>query len=171
MFLQEASHTRPFGGLGLIQGKSGSGKGGAIALQRVALGGRATAIKNNWLKNKDLLDALVTMAIEQIRRVGFFHPGAAGYVPPGGAEDLATARGLDGMDPLPGWLERLGDEWDERSTDDARLAFMESPGTQGREVSMRVFGDRVNESKRWTKRRAEVDGVQATRLFLAKPLH
>ena len=125
----------------------------------------------NSLKNKDLLDALVTMAIEQIRRVGFFHPGAAGYVPPGGAEDLATARGLDGMDPLPGWLERLGDEWDERSTDDARLAFMESPGTQGREVSMRVFGDRVNESKRWTKRRAEVDGVQATRLFLAKPLH
>ena len=272
-FTGEASSHRA---LVLIQGKSGSGKGGAIALQRVALGGRATAIKNNWfdkpageidavgadlleyqpdsisiseigvrsmrhretvlstiggeeafparrahgatiygtlmclwwtscvkypefprdtgierrtcvletqrklkpreknansLKNKDLLDALVTMAIEQIRRVGFFHPGAAGYVPPGGAEDLATARGLDGMDPLPGWLERLGDEWDERSTDDARLAFMESPGTQGREVSMRVFGDRVNESKRWTKRRAEVDGVQATRLFLAKPLH
>ena len=272
-FTGEASSHRA---LAIIKGKSGSGKGGAIALQRVALGARATAIKNNWfdkpageidavgadlleyqpdsisiseigvgsmrhretvlstiggeevfparrahgatiygtltgmwwtscvkypefprdtgierracvletqrtlkprekdanaLKNKDLLDALVTMAIEQIRRVGFFQPGPAGYVPPGGAEDLATARGLDGMDPLPGWLERLGDSWDEQPTEDARLTFMESPEAQGREVSMRVFGDRVNECPRWTKRRTAVDGVQATRMFLAKPPH
>ena len=124
------------------------------------------------LQDQDLLDALVTLAIEQIRRVGYFSPGPAGYVPPGGAEDVATARGLQTMDPLPGWLDNLSPEWDGQRVEDARAAAMEELNL---EFSERAFGDRISASERWDKRRTTVDAVKAMRLFLvgrtSHPVH
>ena len=114
---------------------------------------------------QDLMDAVITGAILTIRAKGFFDDSPAGYVPPGGPRDAATAAGLAEMDPLAAWLETAPDDWDGGLVEEARAQAQED---LGEEITATRFGTQIKHSERWDKRRTQLDGVQKVRLHLAE---